>query len=260
MALLIVFFLYQNWERTYIKYIAGYTLCLALTAYTFSPHMRFMDVKDEIKLAKTEQKVTSSGQRLELWNNTWTLIKRYPVLGGGAGSFVHDYATYIPKDRIVTVLDYKNVHNQYLRVLQEFGFFRGADVGLRAGMQLDGWHVDLQQAHVLHDQGVNASVIHLPSQFAGGFELIVAQNGVQGDKNATVKAVRVLHQTGDVLHRIVCTRSGAKRGAADVHRIGAMKDGLHADLRGTSGRQEFKLVGKHGWRLSRKQKTRPKSR
>lgn len=122
MALLIVFFLYQNWERTYIKYIAGYTLCLALTAYTFSPHMRFMDVKDEIKLAKTEQKVTSSGQRLELWNNTWTLIKRYPVLGGGAGSFVHDYATYIPKDRIVTVLDYKNVHNQYLQVLQEFGF------------------------------------------------------------------------------------------------------------------------------------------
>ena len=123
MVLITSFFLYLNWKPSYIKYIAGFVLVGAVTIYSFSPHLRLMDIGNEIKLAKSEQKVTSSGQRLELWTNTWTLIKQKPILGGGAGSFMHEYSTYVPKERILTVLDYgNNVHSQYFTVLQESGF------------------------------------------------------------------------------------------------------------------------------------------
>jgi len=121
MALMTVFFLYLNWKPSYIKYIVGFVVLSIVMVYSLSPQMRIMDIGTEIKLAKNEQKVTSSGQRLELWTNTWSLIERKPILGGGAGSFVHEYATYVPKERIVTVPDFNNVHSQYLTVLQEFG-------------------------------------------------------------------------------------------------------------------------------------------
>jgi O-antigen ligase len=121
MGLMIVFFLCTHWKRTYIKYLVGFAFLGIVTTYVFSPHMRLMDIENEINSAKIEHKITSSGQRLELWANTWTLIKRHPILGGGTGSFVHEYSTFVPKENIVTVLDYKNVHNQYLLTLQEVG-------------------------------------------------------------------------------------------------------------------------------------------
>ena len=50
-------------------------------------------------------------------------------------------------------------HLAEARVLQETGFFRGANVGLGAGVQLDGRHVDLQQAHVLDDERIRTGVV-----------------------------------------------------------------------------------------------------
>ena len=122
MTLMAAFFLYVNWKPFYLKYIAGFGVLGVVAIFLFSPQMRIMNIGAEIMLAKNEQKVTSSGQRLELWINTWTLIERKPILGGGAGSFAHEYGTYVPKDRIVTVPDFGNVHSQYLTILQEFGF------------------------------------------------------------------------------------------------------------------------------------------
>ena len=54
-------------------------------------------------------------------------------------------------------------------VLQEAGFFRGADVGLGACVQLNWGQVKLQQPHVLDDQGIDSCVIQLPGQLAGTF-------------------------------------------------------------------------------------------
>jgi O-antigen ligase len=121
MTLMTAFFLYTHWKRAYIKFLVGLTFLGLISAYAFSPHMRFMDIKNEIKSAQTDHKITSSGQRLELWTNTWMLIKRHPILGGGVGSLTREYATFIPKERIVTVPDFGNPHNQYLLALQEGG-------------------------------------------------------------------------------------------------------------------------------------------
>jgi O-antigen ligase len=122
MTLMMAFFLYLNWKPSYTKYIAGFLVLGTVMIYSFSPQMKILNIGSEIKLTKNEQIATSSGQRLELWANTWTLIERKPILGGGAGSLVHEYSTYVPKDQIVAMPDYGNVHNQYLTVLQEFGF------------------------------------------------------------------------------------------------------------------------------------------
>ncbi len=46
-------------------------------------------------------------------------------------------------------------------VLQEARLFRGADVGLGAGVQLQRGQVELEQAHVLHDQRVDPGLVQL---------------------------------------------------------------------------------------------------
>jgi hypothetical protein len=135
-------------------------------------------------------------------------------------------------------------------ILQELGFFGGADVGLGAGMQLDRRHVDLEQPHVLNDQGIHACVIKLPSQFAGTFELVITQDGVERDKDAAVESVGVLHQLGDVLHRVVRRGACPKRRPTNVDRIGAMVDGFDANVEGAGGGEEFEVVRLHGVGLS----------
>ena len=83
-------------------------------------------------------------------------------------------------------------------VLQEAGFFRGADVGLGAGVQLDRRQVEFQQAHVLDDQRVDAGVIQLPDLPARRLQFVVGEDGVEGDEHARVEAVRMRHQSGNV--------------------------------------------------------------
>jgi hypothetical protein len=72
-------------------------------------------------------------------------------------------------------------------VLQEARLLGRADVGLGAGVQLDRRQVQLQQAHVLHDQRVGAGVVELPGQLARALQLVVAQDGVERDEDAALK-------------------------------------------------------------------------
>ena len=54
-------------------------------------------------------------------------------------------------------------------VLQKTRLLGGANVGLGAGVQLDGGDVQFQQAHVLHDECIHSCVIQFPGQLAGTF-------------------------------------------------------------------------------------------
>ena len=132
-------------------------------------------------------------------------------------------------------------------ILQKTGFGGCADVALRAGMQLDGGQVQLQQTHVLNDEGIHSCVVQLPHQFTGGLQLIVAQDGVDGDKNAAVKAVSVFHQPGNVAHAVVRTGPCPEPRSTDVNRIGPVVDGFHANVGSAGGGEQFELVGEHGW-------------
>jgi hypothetical protein len=127
-------------------------------------------------------------------------------------------------------------------VLQELGFFDRADVGLGGGVQLDRGQVELQQAHVLHDQRVHPGVVQLPDLLAGAFQLVVAQDGVERGEHLGVVAVGVLCQAGNVLHRIAGVGARPERRPTDVDGIGTVVDGLDADVGGLGGCEQFKGV------------------
>ncbi|OIQ74109.1 hypothetical protein GALL_442510 [mine drainage metagenome] len=114
-------------------------------------------------------------------------------------------------------------------VLQKTRFLGCADVTLGAGVQLDRRQVKLQQAHVLDDQCIHPRVIELPGQLAGALQFVVTQNGVEGDKNAAVETVRVLHQLRDVADAVVGAGTRAKRWPTDVDRVGTVVDGFDAN-------------------------------
>jgi O-antigen ligase len=78
------------------------------------------NIEHEINTAQTQKINTSSGERLEFWTNTFTLIKRHPFFGGGTGSQMTEYET-IPDDKKVLLKNGSNPHNHYLLMTQELG-------------------------------------------------------------------------------------------------------------------------------------------
>jgi hypothetical protein len=80
---------------------------------------------------------------------------------------------------------------------------------------------------------------------AGAFELIVAQDGVDGDEDAGMKAVGVAHQALDVGHLIAGLVARAKARPADVHGVSTMVDRGDADVGIAGGRQEFEFSAGH---------------
>ncbi len=117
-----------------------------------------------------------------------------------------------------------------------------ADVGLGAGMQLDGRNVHVQNAEVLHDQCVHARVVELVNQLAGRFQLIVMQDGVDRGEDARVVAMGELDQFGDIADLVAGVVSCAEAWPANVHRVGAMQNGFTGDARVPCGAEQFQVV------------------
>ena len=127
-------------------------------------------------------------------------------------------------------------------VLQEARLGRRADVGLRAGVQLDRRQVDFEQAHVLHDQRIGAGLVDLPDQLARLFDLVVAQDGVERDEHLRAVAMRVPRQPLDVGHRVAGIGPRAEGRSADVDGVGAMVDRRDAEIGVLRGRKQFQML------------------
>jgi hypothetical protein len=131
------------------------------------------------------------------------------------------------------LLDRQFTRQHHLRethVLQKAGFLSRADIGLRAGMQLDGRQIQFQQAHVLHDQHISACVVDVPGHLACALQFVVAQDGVQGDEDAAVEAVRVATQLLNLANVIARRCPCTKAWATDVNSICPVVDGLDTDV------------------------------
>ncbi len=64
-------------------------------------------------------KVTSIGERMEFYYNTFSIIQRHPLMGVGTGGFESAYAEQIRgKDQMLT----PNPHNEYLLMFVQLGF------------------------------------------------------------------------------------------------------------------------------------------
>ncbi len=120
----------------------------------------------------------------------------------------------------------------------------GVVVHLGAGDEGQGREVRFEQAHILDDGGVDANVVEPVQQANGLGQLVVVEQGVDGDIDPRPVAVGVPHQSGDVLERIAGPGAGAELGRADIDGVGAAVDGGASDVEVLGRGEELDLC--HG--------------
>ncbi|GEM_PF-5853955 len=128
------------------------------------------------------------------------------------------------------------------RAVEKLRPFQGADVGLGTGVDLDGRQVQFHDAHVLHDQGIDADLMQLVDQRARRFQLIVMQDGIERDEHPHMEQMRERHQSRDIRHAVLGIVPCTEAGPADVHGIGAMQDGLLGNGDIPCRAQQFEVV------------------
>ncbi len=119
-------------------------------------------------------------------------------------------------------------HLREAHILQKLHLLRRAVVGLGTGMERDGREVQRQQPHVLHDQRIGTGFINLVGQPLGLLQLVIVQQGIEGDKYLGTETVGVTRQRFDIFEGVARRTAGAKGGATHVDGIGAMVDGFDA--------------------------------
>ena len=133
-------------------------------------------------------------------------------------------------------------HLRKAHILQKLGLGRVTDVGLGAGVQLDRGQIQFQQAHVLDDQDIGASVVDVPCQLACRLEFVIAQDGVERDEDSAVKAMGFATQAFNVAQVVAGAGAGAKGGCADVDGIGTVMDRGDANVGIARRGQQLNLV------------------
>ena len=122
MITLIVWFAFEIWGLKSIKYwlgLVGIALILSQTLPSGVVHSRLFNTQQELAEHQSNGVQTSAGQRMEMYKNTLSLIKQHPILGGGTGSIVNEYAELAKNNHLT--LSTTNPHNQFLLTTQELG-------------------------------------------------------------------------------------------------------------------------------------------
>ena len=123
LAALLIWFSYEHVGLKAIKYWIAIVL-LGLTFHHFNPNYpnsRLTGISAELASEnKNKGAQTAAGLRLEFYQNTLTLIKKHPLLGGGTGSLENEYFSLVDKTNTITKR-VPNPHNQYLLTTQELG-------------------------------------------------------------------------------------------------------------------------------------------
>ncbi len=143
MLALIVWFAFESWGVKSLKYAFGIILLgagLLQTASDFS-NSRLLSVTQEIARHQPEGQHTSAGERVDMYKNTFDLIKQNPIFGRGTGSIKSEFHTlYENKKTSLSVVS--NPHNQFLFTTQELGI-----IGF--GILILFWHIQWRQSYCL---------------------------------------------------------------------------------------------------------------
>ncbi|MNI28217.1 hypothetical protein D3C73_819850 [compost metagenome] len=127
-------------------------------------------------------------------------------------------------------------------LIEELGPLEGANVGLGAGVQLDGRNIQLHHAQVLDDQRIDPGIVQLVDQLARRLQLVVVQDGIDGGEHPGMIAMGEFHQPGDVTHLVAGIVAGAETRAADIDRVSAMQDGFAGNAHVTGGAEQFQVM------------------
>ena len=122
MIALIVWFTFEIWGLKSIKYwlgLIGVALILSQTLPSGVLHSRLLDTQKEVVEHQSNDVQSPTAQRMEMYKNTLSLIKQHPILGGGTGSIVNEYAQLAKSNNLTMYVT--NPHNQFLLTTQELG-------------------------------------------------------------------------------------------------------------------------------------------
>jgi O-antigen ligase len=117
LALLAMLVLYIIRSKHKIQVLAA-CLILAIAVWSFLPDQykkRYLTVKQYAEGGELDD---SNKLRLQIWDAGWDMIKRYPVLGVGAGQFSTAYGMFYVKGQHVA---WMQPHNLWLQVTCELG-------------------------------------------------------------------------------------------------------------------------------------------
>jgi O-antigen ligase len=108
-------------RRRWLAPVAIVLLGAALLASSSMVRQRFETAYSEFD-ARSSPTETSMGIRKVVWDTTWHLIERRPVLGYGVGGFAPAYALYVHEHYTGwEAQEAKDTHNQFLHVWVEAG-------------------------------------------------------------------------------------------------------------------------------------------
>jgi O-antigen ligase len=116
---LIVFLAYENWGKKLLLCLM-FCILLITASHQYLPQSRLTDISKEITTHKKNTLDTSTGQRMEFYENTLSIILHHPILGGGTGSFEQEFSAQA-KSKNIEITHLVNPHNQFLLITQELG-------------------------------------------------------------------------------------------------------------------------------------------
>ncbi len=122
----------------------------------------------------------------------------------------------------------RQYHLGEAHILQKLHLLRRAVVGLGTGMERDGRQIQRQQPHILDDERIGTGFVDLVGQPPCLLQLVIVQQGVEGDIDLGSEAMGVARQRFDIFDGVARSTAGAKGRAAHVDGIGAMVDGFDA--------------------------------
>lgn len=122
MVALIFWFLWETWRWKSIRWLSVLVVSLPVIYFIADdlPKNRLMEIKQEVMNHDPSRAPTSSGLRLEFYQNALTLISQNPIFGGGTGSFENEYRALAENQKTVTTY-VPNPHNEFLLTGQELG-------------------------------------------------------------------------------------------------------------------------------------------
>jgi len=124
--LLVLFgFRYFGWKGVLAAALAG--AVLAAAAWVASPFLRARVIAsfDEVQAYQTDNAISSSGIRLEIWKKSLTFIAAAPVIGHGTGSIPDQFRRAAVGEGI-SGMQSNNPHNQVFAVAIQLGLLGAA--------------------------------------------------------------------------------------------------------------------------------------
>ena len=98
-----------------------------------------------------------------------------------------------------------------------------------------------EQCHILNEDGIYPTLLQLVEQLAGGLQLVVVDDGVDGDIDLSLELMGVAAQLGNIGHAVASSSTGTEALRTNIDSIGTVVDGSLTTLQVLSRSQQFEF-------------------